>query len=109
MKMYWPVLPVNVSMSRLHLVGGVGAKLADHVELPVAELAVGLTSFMSPTRVFTPFGSGDVRLAAIEHRDLVASGDIQFDARQRNLSGAADIENAECHGSSAPSVVRRSA
>ena len=106
MKMYWPVLPVKVAMSRFICSACRGAELADDVEMLVAKLAVGLTVHVTDERLHS-LRQRDVCLASIEHRDLVASSDIQFDARQRNLSGAADVENAECHGSSAPSVVRR--
>ena len=97
MKMYWPTLPAKVSMSCC-ICSGVKTmnwQTTSHLVLP--SLRVGLRSFMSPSMDLTFLGELLVAVAAVEDGDLVAGLHGELDAGQRDLAGAADEKDVECH------------
>src|SRR5690606_13939804 len=80
-----------------HLFAREGHELGDDVPVSLPKRAVGGLVFHVADDGGDALGQGLVTHAAVEDADLVAGGDRQLDAGQRDLAGAADEENVECH------------
>ena len=91
--MYWPVLPVNTSISCCIWSGVNTMNWATTSQLRSPSLRVACRVLHVADDRLDAIGQRLLALAAVEDRNLVTVLERELDAGQRDLAGAADEQN----------------